>query len=156
MNERGARPSEDIAETHLVDFARARFYNFTLRQVVPNYIQHREAQAADLSNDAQETLAASLRARLADARAYAALGQIPEPDAVVSKLLEHVLEQASRGRSSVGYLPKHKQHVEALLAEIESGAVSVSAKVEAAELERYRSLLQEDMRTLEYFGRLMD
>src|SRR5215218_10057394 len=117
MNERGARPSEDIAETHLVDFARARFYNYTLRQIVPTYIEYREARAASQPQDAQDKLAAGLRERLLDARAYAALGQVPEPDAVVSKLLEYVLEQAGRGRSSVAYLPKHKAHVEALRAE---------------------------------------
>lgn len=156
MAERGAPRPTAISEVQLLDFARSRFYNYTLRQLVPSYIALRDAPSRELPEDTQEQLAAALRERLTDVCAYAALGQIPDPNAVVTKLLQHMLEQASQGRSSTPYLPKHQEHVEALLQDVAKGDIAFTTAVTPSALQRYREMLIEDMRTLDFFGSLMD
>jgi hypothetical protein len=155
MTEQGDHLQESITAIQLRDFARARFYNYTMRQLVPRYIDLREAEGRSLPRDTQNTLAASLRECTADASAYAALGQIRDSTSVLSKLLQHILEQSNQGKSSTTYLPKHQGHVEALLNDVNNGVI-VLPELDARELDRYRELLMQDIRALEFLSNLMD
>ena len=156
MTEQGDPLQETTAATQLRDFARARFYNYTVLQLVPHYIQLSEAVNRSLPHDTQKTLAASLRECTMNASMYAAIGQIAEPNPVLSKLLQHILEQSNQGQSSATYLPKHKAHVEALLNDINRGAIALTSDLDARELDRRRKLLMQDIRMMEFLSNLMD
>jgi len=156
MTEQADHQPDSITATQVRDFARARFYNYTLRQLVPRYIELREAERRDLPRDTQNTLATNLRECIADASAYAAIGQIPDSNSVLSKLLQHILEQSNQGKSSTPYLPKHSEHVEALLNDINRGIIALTSELDARELDRYRELLLQDIRTFEFLSNLMD
>ncbi len=64
MTDRGAPTDNDLTEGQLRDFARARFYNYTLRQLAPAYVELRDAREKNLSAEAQTARAARLRERL--------------------------------------------------------------------------------------------
>src|SRR3954447_4890616 len=138
MTGQGDPLQESITATQLRDFARARFYNYTVLQLVPHYIELREAESRNLPRDTQNTLAASLRERIMNASMYAAIGQIADPNSVLSTLLQHILEQSNQGESSATYLPKHKVHVEALLNDINKGTIALASELDAHELDRHR------------------
>ena len=106
MTEQGDPLQETTTPTPLRDFARARFYNYTVLQLVPHYIELRKARSRRLSRDTQNTLAASLHERIMNASMYAAIGQIADPNSVLSALLQHLLEQSNQGESSATYLPQ--------------------------------------------------
>src|SRR4051794_26371536 len=156
MTEQGDPLQETITPTQLRDFARARFYNYTVLQLVPHYIELREAESHSLPRDTQKTLAASLRERIMNASMYAAIGQIADPNSVLSALLQHLLEQSNQGESSATYLPKHKVHVEALLNDIHKGTIALASEPDARELDRHRERLIQDIRMMEYLSNLMD
>ena len=103
MTGQGDPLQESITATQLRDFARARFYNYTVLQLVPHYIELREAESRNLPRDTQNTLATSLRERIVNASVYAAIGQITDPNSVLSRLLLHILEQSNQGESSRRY-----------------------------------------------------
>src|SRR5215212_9441578 len=62
MTEQGDPLQETTTATQLRDFARARFYNYTVLQLVPHYIELREAESRRLPRDTQNSLATSLHA----------------------------------------------------------------------------------------------
>src|SRR4051812_48161464 len=156
MTEQGDPRQETTTATPLRDFARARFYNYTVLQLVPHYIELREAESRNLPRDTQNTLAASLRERTMNASVYAAIGQIADPNSVLSRLLLHMLEQSDQGESSATYLPKHKEHVEALLKDINQGTIALASKLDARKLDRHRQRLMQDIRAMEFLSNLMD
>src|SRR5215213_5310414 len=100
MTEQGDPRQETTTATPLRDFARARFYNYTVLQLVPHYIELSEAEGRSLPRDTQNTLAASLRECTLNASIYAAIGHIVDPNSVLSQLLQHILEQSNQGQSS--------------------------------------------------------
>src|SRR3954454_12168514 len=156
MTEHGDPPQETITATQLRDFARARFYNYTVLQLVPHYIELSEAKRRRLPRDTQDTMATNLRECTMNASVYAAIGQIADPNAVLSQLLQHILEQSNQGQSSATYLPKHKARVEALLNDINKGTIALASDLDARELERRRELLMQDIRAMEFLSNLMD
>ena len=91
-----------------------------------------------------------------NASVYAAIGQIADPNSVLSRLLLHILEQSNQGESSATYLPKHKVHVEALLKDIDKGTIALTSKLDARKLARHRERLLQDIRAMEFLSNLMD
>jgi hypothetical protein len=156
MSAQDDQSEQPVRETQLRDFARARFYNYTIHQLVPRYIELRDAERRSLPPDTQNALAASLRACTATASAYAALGQVPDPNAILAALLKHMLEQSRQGKSSTTYLPKHQEHIEALLNDITKGTIALASDLDTRELDSQRVLLIEDIRTMEFLSNLMD
>jgi len=156
MTEQGDPLQETTTATQLRDFARARFYNYTVLQLVPHYIELRQAESRRLPRDTQNALAASLHGRIMNASMYAAIGQIADPNSVLSALLQHLLEQSNQGESSATYLPKGKVHVEALLNDINQGTIALASELDAREVDRQRERLLQDIRTMEYLSNLMD
>ena len=146
MTAQGDPRQETTAATPLRDFARARFYNYTVLQLVPHYIELRKAKSRRLPRDTQNSLATGLHERIVNASMYAAIGQIADPNSVLSALLQHLLEQSNQGESSATYLPKEKVHVEALLNDIHQGTIALASELDAHELDRHRERLMQDIR----------
>jgi hypothetical protein len=156
MTEQGDPLQETTTATPLRDFARARFYNYTVLQLVPHYIELRKAESRSLPRDTQNSLATSLHECIMNASMYAAIGQIADPNSVLSALLQHLLEQSNQGESSATYLPKHKVDVEALLNDIHRGTIALASALDARELDRQQERLMQDLRMMEYLSNLMD